>query len=66
MNKRKTGLYIPSNRTRMNCFGLAFWRDKMNIMVYQVEKKTDGTMGVEPIALYSRLIEAKNHIGQWS
>ncbi len=36
----------------------------MNIMVYQVERNTDGVMSVEPIALFSKLIEAKSYISQ--
>jgi hypothetical protein len=33
-------------------------------MVYQVERNSDGAMSVEPIALFSKLIEAKNYISQ--
>ncbi len=36
----------------------------MNIMVYQIERRSDGTMALEPLALYSRLGEARNRISQ--
>ncbi len=36
----------------------------MNILVYQIERKSDGTMTLEPLALYSRLAEARNRISQ--
>ncbi len=65
MNKRKTERYYPPDRKGVNAAPvLRLGGIKLNIMVYQVERKTDGTMGVEPIALYSRLVEARNHIGQ--
>ena len=34
----------------------------MNILVYQIERRSDGTMTLEPLALYSRLLEARNRI----